>query len=595
MGHHPDVLPEDRTMVRGIVAWLLAVALLAPPSATSALVSQAQTDVSLARGWQRVLLGAPSGLVQGQGPTRVMAAGPGLVAFAAEYGATPGVALWDSVDGRTWRSLRSPALQSGEEPVWFYASGKILVVTAESPALGAPHIWASDDEGATWQESPAQLRITALAAGGDGVIAFCYDPPSSQSTSLWTSADGLSWRPVAQAAGVFASADVASVAQTSQGLAAGGSVGPRGQGQGAGIWTSPDGFTWTKVPNDAGIFGDGSDGSEVIQVVAGPRGILALGQRVVVTTQGGRAFEQIAWASPDGVHWRQAVTPFFDSNEYFGQVVAWQGGFVQFTDEGGETIVWSSPDGLTWTRVGSDELFDGTARVSSATGFQQGVAAVGTFALHPQPACLRTEDSEVGDLRTFKPAALLWSPTAAESAPPSTNDPSDPRTLRLRPADIYANSNDATASFGAGIGNGFSGYVNLCAADPALGLHRAYRQNFADPFALGPGTSFGDDALSIVTERASASRSAFKHAGRLLITLDATIRHKRELRADVRIGEQTRVFRLRLYTQAESSDYTYEKDAVAWRKGRVIGVVTASDRDEAVLLAKRQLAHLEHP
>jgi hypothetical protein len=294
------------------------------------------------------------------------------------------------------------------------------------------------------------------------------------------------------------------------------------------------------------------------------------------------ATEPVAWASPDGVHWQRRTRPFTGPTLSFGQVAAWQGGFVQLNNEGGESAVWSSADGLTWTRVGSDELFGGSARVWSVTGFQGGVVAVGSFALHPQPACLATL---TGELRTFQPAAFLWSPAVSASAPPPTIDRSDPRTLKLLPPDFSASFH----SFSWDVSSYQGAYMDLCAADPALGPHRAYSSSFPDP-----GGSFGDTALSIVVASASASRAAFRSAPRLLL-VDGTIQHQREPPARVRVGEETRVFRLRIYTEAEGADYTYTNFAVAWRKGRVIGVVMAYHRHEAVLLAERQLAHLKHP
>ena len=541
----------------GIVAGLL-LALPAFSHVSAVPVARAQTGVSLARGWQHVLMRAPS--LPAFGLVRVVAGGPGVVATGL-----PSYHFWASADGRVWRLLPSPAFRRGEIPLGFYAAGRLFVI--DGHAGFEPRIWASRDGGATWHESPAHFRITALAAGGDGAVAFSQ-ADVSQPISVWTSADGLTWRQLRQQPGVFASAQVYSAARGVHGLVAGGSVGPPRQR--AGIWTSPGGRTWRRVPNAGRIFGNGSDGSQVNYVMAGPRGILAIGQRL-----GTRA--PVAWVSPDGVHWQRRTLPFGAGNVGFGQVVAWRGGFVAFTHEGGETAVWSSANGLTWTRVGSDELFGGSARVWSVTGFRGGMVAVGSFARHPRPACR----GWLGDLQTFHPAAFLWSPAASASAPLPTIDRSDPRTLKLLPSDLGDLAEVVTAG---------SAYVDLCGADPALGPHRAYQLTFRDP----GGGQFADTATSIVTASASASRAAFRHVVRLLL-VDGTIQHQRELPARVRLGEGTRVFRLRIRTESEGADYTYTKFAVAWRAGRVIGVVVAYRRHEAVLLAKRQFAHLKRP
>jgi hypothetical protein len=102
-------------------------------------------------------------------------------------------------------------------------------------------------------------------------------------------------------------------------------------------------------------------------------------------------------------------------------------------------------------------------------------------------------------------------------------------------------------------------------------------------------------ALSIVTESVLASRAAFWHVGQL-IQPGETIQHQRELAAGVRVGEETRVFRLQVLEEAEGDHNLFTEFAVAWRKGRVIGVVVVpAAQHEAVRLAEKQLAHLEHP
>lgn len=211
--------------------------------------------------------------------------------------------------------------------------------------------------------------------------------------------------------------------------------------------------------------------------------------------------------------------------------------------------------------------------------------AVGSFAPHPQPACLGTL---TGELRTFQPAVFLWSPAASALAPPLTVDRTDPRTLKLLPADLAASLHlfdyDGTSYRGS--------YVNLCAADRALGPHRAYSLGF--PQRPDEGT-FGDWALSIYAAGRAAARTAFRHAGPLLRGEGGDGQQQHELPAGVGIGEETRVFRLQVRTVSEGVKYSYTKFAVIWRKGRVIGVVVTYRRHEAVVLAKRQFAHLAHP
>jgi hypothetical protein len=328
------------------------------------------------------------------------------------------------------------------------------------------------------------------------------------------------------------------------------------------------------VPNDGDLFGNGSDHSSVTDVVAGPQGILAAGERFE-----GSVRQQVMWSSSDAVHWQRAVVPFIDDTEYFGQVAAWPGGFVQLTDEGGEGAVWASSDGLTWTRMGGDELFGGTARIMSAAAFGDGIVAVGSFAALPAPSCRTTEDYIFSDLRVFRPSTFLWSPAASQSAPPPTADPSDPRNLEPVPSDGILGSGGA--------------YVDVCALDPALGPHRAYRLFFDVPQPqIVNGTSLSGEALSIVTSSSSASTAAFRHVSKLLLQPFVDIKHESRLKSGVHIGNGTREFKLRVLEVEEGDHNVFHQTAVAWRKGRVIGLVIADDQQEAVQLAEAQLAHL---
>jgi hypothetical protein len=541
--------------------------------------------IPLARGWQHVPVYAPGFIRYG---AQVVAGGPGVVAFVPGPPGTP-TRLHTSADGRTWRLLPPPHLGSGAWAWSFSAAGKILIITGRCiPGSGSPTvdcIWASRDGGIAWRLSPAHLRFSAIGAGGDGAVAFS-EADVSVPIRVWTSADGLNWRQLRQPSGVFAGGQVSFVAKGAHGLVAGGTADRSSPPSvGAGIWTSPDGRTWGQVPNTGGIFGNGNDGLQVTSVVAGPRGTLALGQRMV-NESGSTATERLVWASPDGVHWRRGPAPFSEPQGSSGGLVAWQGGFVDLTSEANETVVWASADGLTWTRVGSDGLFGGTARITSATAFRGGVVAIGSFARHPQPACLRNTQAE-HDLRTFHPAAFLWGPAASATIPAPAVDRSDPRALKLLPYDLAAVQHFTQSS---STGGGYGGaYVNLCSVDPALGRHRAYQVFFDDPASRGyPG-----QALSIITQSPRAARAGFRNVDRLFAIGLGTIQSKRELPPPVRIGQETRVFQLGIrFWEPPNNPFT--QFAVGWRQGQVIGVVEAGTQQEAMMLAKRQLTHLRH-
>jgi hypothetical protein len=572
---------------RGIVAWLLVVALLAMLGVPSLRDAHAQADVSLARGWQHVLLTTPD--LSPDAFLQVVPGGPGLVA----YSATPRPLLWTSADAHTWQRTGVPLFQSDDFPGRFFAAGPLFILMGGSRATvpNVPRIWASQDAGKSWQQSPAELGISALTAGGDGVIAFSRSPSLPSSMDVWTSADGLRWRQLPDPNGVFASAEVLSVTRGGPGYVAGGDA-----GQLPAMWTSADGLTWTKISNDAAVFGTPDESGYIDQVVAGPHGLLALGEE---NNGEGGTQQGLTWTSPDGMHWQQGGTDLFPEGHLVpGRVAAWRDGFVGLSDLSAEAILYASPDGLTWSRIGSDELFGGTARITTVVGFRDGVAAVGSFALHPKPACQPV--STFGDVQRFTPATFLWTPEQSTASPPPQIDWSDPRTLNLQPEDLPPSFPPAFFH------PDWSGiYVNLCGQLPALGRHRAYLLYFA--------ADIGGEALTVVAASSSAAKAAFRHVARLIFG-----DRKVELREHVRIGDETRAFRLRQPSQQCANDQGCRTFAVVWRHGRVIGGVL-STRFLApctnaplhppwsipeckvagltldIQLAQKQLAHLQHP
>ena len=70
------------------------------------------------------------------------------------------------------------------------------------------------------------------------------------------------------------------------------------------MWTSVDGFTWSRVSHDPSVFavtGDGTSlGRERTQsVTAGGPGLVAVG----TTGFAEAVFEEAVWTSPDGITW----------------------------------------------------------------------------------------------------------------------------------------------------------------------------------------------------------------------------------------------------------------------------------------------------
>jgi hypothetical protein len=195
--------------------------------------------------WQR----APDspGLADGR-PWSIAAGGPGLVAVGAS-GSTdaPGPAVvWTSADGLSWARIPAdPALADAQMRAVADVAGIGLVAAGEDPT-GTGVIWISAD-GRRWQRASAtgqgdqrtKVRLTAVIAGGPGVVVIGSATESTQSTAaaVWTSADGVTW--TREASGVeFSYSELAAVARWRDGLVAVGDTGIPDEYI-ASVWTSP--------------------------------------------------------------------------------------------------------------------------------------------------------------------------------------------------------------------------------------------------------------------------------------------------------------------------------------------------------------------
>ncbi len=69
------------------------------------------------------------------------------------------------------------------------------------------------------------------------------------------------------------------------------------------MWTSPDGFTWSRVPDDEAVFSTsgtlGDKDEAMLSVTAGGPGLVAVG----VDSVDDCGWDSAVWTSPDGVAW----------------------------------------------------------------------------------------------------------------------------------------------------------------------------------------------------------------------------------------------------------------------------------------------------
>lgn len=229
------------------------------------------------------------GVVAGRSPTGSPTArggGAGLAGPTAAAGPASGVVLHQQLSAVIAVGPRLVAVGVREHGT--------LPAKGDYSPQAEPLFLRSDDGGASWKQAPAVPEPTEV--GGLGALA-------------------------AGAGAVTAVADGGR-----RGLLA---VGP------SGVWTSPDGASWTQQRPDPAVF---RDGETPLGVVAVPAGWLALGR----DGTGG----PVLWRSADGRSWQRDVTAMVGVAGPVGEVVvrsvAASGGTVVAT---GATVLVRHPPG----------------------------------------------------------------------------------------------------------------------------------------------------------------------------------------------------------------------------------------------------------
>ncbi len=332
----------------------------------------------------------------------VTAGGPGLVAVGAEGSDEAGdAAVWTSVDGITW--LRVPDEAGvlggpGDQTMWgVTAGGPGLVavgrVGADLNSDGDAAVWTSVD-GITWLRVPDEAGVLggpgdqvmfSVVAGGPGLVAVGIDRLEAEmDAAVWTSVDGITWLRAPDEAGVLGGTGTQvlwDVVAGGPGLVAVGWGNP-GSDVDAVVWTSADGISWLRASDEAGVLG--GPGSQVLRgVVAGGPGLVAVGAE-----DSGSNNDAAVWTSVDGISWLRAE----DGGELFGgvgnqelwQVTTATAGLVAVGRDNSsgdnDAAVWTSVDGVSWSRVQDDEMvFGGPGRqvMNGVVAGGPGVVAVG--------------------------------------------------------------------------------------------------------------------------------------------------------------------------------------------------------------------------
>jgi hypothetical protein len=213
----------------------------------------------------------------------------------------------------------------------------------------------------------------SVTAGGPGLVAVGSTGAAEQISAddvaaVWTSVDGFTWSRVSHDEAVFPQGRMSSVTVGGPGLVAVGSTGTPnavflGEADVA-VWTSVDGLVWARVPHEKASLGQGTMNS----VTAGGPGLVAVGED---------KDDAAVWTSVDGFTWSrvphdEAVFggPDLSSINYgavspasMASVTSGGPGLVAVGQDNGDAAVWTSVDGLIWSRVPADEaVFGGPNR-----------------------------------------------------------------------------------------------------------------------------------------------------------------------------------------------------------------------------------------
>ncbi len=352
------------------------------PSATATPVAASPT----ADGWRP----APSqDAVSGAQFQNVVWTGTRFVATGVALVGNGGVFL-DSSDGVTWHTQPVPL---AGQPFRLAAGSRGVVAVGHG---SRPTSWFSSD-GLNWTGGSTALPATPSGTDGFDVMDVVAtttgwlavgreDPYCNVNCGLapvrslvWTSGDGLTWTRVPDQVS-FDGGGMNAVVRGSVGLVAVGFAG----GHGA-VWTSNDGSAWARVP-DAPIFHpqpatDPSSSADMSGVAAGP-GVIAIVGMAHGVGPGG-APSVLAWWSADGRKWVQATGDRFLYGQVF-EVATTPRGFLATGPSGDQSClggIWASTDGRSWRCVASDDAFTGfgpyAAAASSTVEIAVGLTSVG--------------------------------------------------------------------------------------------------------------------------------------------------------------------------------------------------------------------------
>jgi hypothetical protein len=335
------------------------------------------------------------------------AAGPaGLLAIEIPEGrdSDGSALLWSSIDGITW-GIQPWGIPANGDPgapsvetithagSRYFAFGGHWGIELRSSTDGVDWVAAEYIDAGTFEETvpldsiPGTYGRIRQIAYGNGMYVSVGDVRdhegefySNPRAAVWTSVDGLTWTRLPDNDEVFAGRwhqEMWDVAFGDSGfVAVGSSDGDQGDSSAGAIWHSPDGFTWTRVAHDDDLFGEQTPDKwwGLWSVAYGDGVYVAIGSGPRVLT------------SEDGLTWSLMPGDGLSADPGLVDVAFGDGSFVLVgndwtpPEQDGDgwvfvPAIWYSTDAITWTRVsGDNDLFGGPF-----TGEEWGAPMTATF------------------------------------------------------------------------------------------------------------------------------------------------------------------------------------------------------------------------
>ena len=312
------------------------------------------------------------------------------VALVLSAGAAAACGMGQPGPTGTAQPAESRAAPTGDasEPPATPSSEPTASPHSATPSPTPPPSW----EATIFNRPEPPAGISAIAEGGPGLVAV---GTTARAGAVWTLASGGEWEPVESVPELEdedAFVTLLDVAAAPFGIVAVGITGRQATDTFSSVvWLSTDdGASWTE--------GQQLEGAEIVALVAGGPGMVAVGQ---VTSATERPAGVSIWTTADGVAWTEIQWTDELGRASMNDVVATESGFVavgstrddpnHFPLNGG---AWTSPDGASWTRVPHTAAFD-DASMSSVTVAADRLVAVGSSSVEdvpPQPAVWTSAD-----------------------------------------------------------------------------------------------------------------------------------------------------------------------------------------------------------